>query len=90
MISEIDRNRIIEYAKKYNVETVILFGSSLEEDNPRDIDIGIKGIRPELFFNFYGELMRCLSKPVDVVDLSSECLFNRLVEERGVRIYGRT
>lgn len=90
MISEIDRNRIIEYAKKYNVETVILFGSSLVEDNPKDIDIGIRGIKPELFFNFYGELMRNLSRPVDIVDLSTECLFNRLVEERGVKIYART
>lgn len=88
MISEKDKNRIIEYAKKYKVSSVILFGSSLERDDARDIDIGIKGIRPELFFNFYGELMRHLSKPIDIVDLSIECLFNKLVEERGVRIYG--
>lgn len=88
MISEKDKNRIIEYARKYKVHTIILFGSSVEKDDARDIDIGVKGIEPRLFFDFYAELMRNLSKPVDIVDLSSECLFNKLVEERGIKIYG--
>jgi len=54
----------------------------------RDIDIGVKGLAPELFFDFCWELYRDLSKPVDVIDLSKECLFNRLVEKDGWVIYG--
>jgi hypothetical protein len=59
----------------------------LESDQPQDIDLGVKGIAPELF-KFYGELLRQLPRPVDLVDLSVRSMFNRLVEEKGIRIYG--
>ena len=76
------------YAKKYKLEKVILFGSSKERIDARDIDIGVKGIAPELFFKFCGELYMNLSKPVDVIDLSKDCLFNRLIEKDGLVLYG--
>ena len=89
MISERERKIIILYAKKYNVSSIFLFGSSIEKDKEsNDIDIGVKGIEPRLFFKFYAELFKHLSKPVDLVDLSKRSLFNDLVEETGVRIYG--
>ncbi|PIY16637.1 MAG: hypothetical protein COZ15_05000 [Elusimicrobia bacterium CG_4_10_14_3_um_filter_49_12_50_7] len=88
MISKIDENAIIECARKYKVREIILFGSCVDSETANDIDIGIKGIQPELFFKFYGELMRKLSKDVDVVDLSDKCLFNELVVKRGIEIYG--
>ena len=89
MISEKDKEIIIKYAKKYNVSYVILFGSSTRKDKEsHDIDIGVKGIEPRLFFKFYAELFKNLSKPVDLVDLSRKSLFNELVEETGEKIYG--
>jgi predicted nucleotidyltransferase len=89
MITEKDKDIILQYAKKYDVASVILFGSSISKDREaHDIDIGIKGIKPRLFFKFYAELFKKLSKPVDLVDLSKKSLFNELVEETGVRIYG--
>ena len=89
MISEREKKIIILYAKKYNVSSIFLFGSSIEKDKEsNDIDIGVKGIEPRLFFKFYAELFKHLSKPVDLVDLSKRSLFNDLVEETGVRIYG--
>ena len=89
MITEEDKDTIIRCAKRYNVESVILFGSSTRDDiESNDIDIGVKGIEPRLFFKFYAELFRRLPKPVDLVDLSKKSLFNDLVEETGVRIYG--
>jgi predicted nucleotidyltransferase len=89
MLNEFDKITIVRCAKKYNVSTVYLFGSSLDpEAQARDIDLGVKGIKPNLFFKFYGELLRHLSKPVDLVDLSQKNLFNDLVEERGLKIYG--
>lgn len=89
MLSESDKTVIIRYAKKYNAETIYLFGSCLNADtHARDIDLGVKGIDPKLFFKFYGELMRNLTKPVDLVDLSQKTLFNALVEKRGAKIYG--
>ena len=89
MISEKDKEIIIKYAKKYKVSYVILFGSSTRKDREsNDIDIGVNGIEPRLFFDFYADLFKYLSKPVDLVDLSKKSLFNKLVEKRGIRIYG--
>ena len=89
MLSESDKNTIIKFAQKYNVSALYLFGSSLEENaEARDIDLGVKGIDPMLFFKFYGELSRHVSKEVDLVDLSQKTRFNELVEKRGIKIYG--
>ena len=89
MITEEDKDTIMRCAKRYDVESVILFGSSTRDDiESNDIDIGVKGIEPRLFFKFYAELFRRLSKPVDLVDISKKSLFTDLVEETGVRIYG--
>jgi len=89
MIAEPDKAAILECAKRYNVSVVYLFGSALEPDvDAHDIDVGVKGIEPEHFFKFYGELMKHVSKPVDLVDLSEESRFSKLVEETGMKIYG--
>ncbi len=88
MLTERDKDIVLQCAKKYNVSSIILFGSSIRKDKKsNDIDIGVKGIEPRLFFKFYAELFKYLSKPVDLVDLSKKSLFNDLVEETGVRIY---
>ena len=88
MISEKDKNTILMYAKKYNLEKVILFGSAKERIDARDIDIGVRGISPNLFFDFCWELYRDLSKPVDIIDLTKDCLFNKLIEQDGLVLYG--
>jgi len=79
----------IRCAEKYKVSSIYLFGSSLDRNSEyNDIDLAVKGIKPEVFFKFYGELLRSLSKPVDLVDLSKKSLFNQIIEEKGVKIYG--
>ena len=89
MLSEDDKKIILQYAKKYDVASIILFGSSLEKGKKaKDIDLGVKGIKPQLFFKFYAELYKYLSKPVHLIDLSKKSLFNDLVEETGQKIYG--
>jgi predicted nucleotidyltransferase len=89
MISKRDKEIITRCAKKYMASTIqnYLFGSSLDRDSePNDIDLAVERIRPELVFKFYGELLRSLSKPVDLVDLSRKSLFNRIIEEKGIKI----
>ena len=72
MISEKDKEVIIQYARKYNVSCVYLFGSSTHENSEaNDIDLAVKGIVPKLFFKFYGELLRNLSKPVNISEYSA-------------------
>jgi predicted nucleotidyltransferase len=88
MITEVEKSIILQCAEKYNVTAVFLFGSAVEQDDVNDIDLGIKGISPELFFKLYTELVKRLTKPVDLVDLSFKSLFNDIVEENGMKIYG--
>ncbi len=91
MITEEEKQIIVKYAKKYNILYVILFGSSLSKDQEaNDIDLAVKGIEPSLFFKFYAELFKSLSKPVDLIDLSIKSSFCEYVEETGVKIYGQT
>ena len=87
MITNEEKQIIVNYADKYQVEKIILFGSSIYSDNYNDIDIGVKGIRPELFFDFYSKLFFSLSKTVDIVNLDYENSFNQLIEQDGVKIY---
>ena len=88
MIADRDRRIIKEIAAKYHAKRVVLFGSSLSPDmESRDIDIGVEGIDEKDFFNFYGELLFALSKPVDVVDLSTESRFVELIQREGIPLY---
>ncbi|MHA1344048.1 MAG: hypothetical protein ACTSQG_08685 [Promethearchaeota archaeon] len=88
MLSEKDKDIILKYARKYKLEKVLLFGSSKKKKDAKDIDLAVKGLNPKLFFNFYWELYRDLSKPLDLIDLSEDCLFNRIIEKEGLILYG--
>lgn len=80
---------IRDVSQRYHVRRVLLFGSSLEAaDDTHDIDLAVEGVEPEVFFEYYGDLMMQLPRPVDVVDLSSSSKFNALILRDGVAIYG--
>ena len=88
MIADKDKRIIKEIAAKYRAKRVVLFGSSLSPDREgRDIDIGVEGIDEKDFFTFYGELLFALSKPVDVVDLSTKSRFVELIQREGIPLY---
>jgi predicted nucleotidyltransferase len=88
MITDKDRQIIVKTAAKYHATQVVLFGSSLSLDSEsRDIDIGVEGIEDKDFFTFYGDLLCALSKPVDVIDLSSKSRFVELIKQEGVHLY---
>ena len=89
MIEEKDKRIIISFAEKFHVGEVYLFGSSLDNAmEANDIDLAVRGISPALFFDFYGKLLRHLSKPIDLVDLSKRSQFTELIEKQAVKIYG--
>ena len=55
MISKKDKEIITRCAEKYGVSSVYLFGSALDKNRGyNDIDLAVKGIKPEVFFKFYG------------------------------------
>jgi len=88
MILEEDKKIILKYAKEYKLSSVILFGSALTSEIPNDIDLGVKGLRPELFFDFCWKVYQDLSRPIDIIDLSKKSSFNDLIERDGIVIYG--
>lgn len=90
MISEQDKAIITDIARRYGAREVLLLGSSADPSREaNDIDLAVEGIAPERFFSFYGDLLFGLSKPVDLIDLSNNTKFNRLVYQEGIRVYGR-
>ncbi|MDI6783928.1 MAG: hypothetical protein QME64_07520 [bacterium] len=88
MISEKDKSIILSYAKQYHATKVILFGSAKDKSESKDIDLGIRGIAPALFFEFCWQVYRDASKPVDIIDLETDSLFTRLIEKDGLVLYG--
>jgi predicted nucleotidyltransferase len=89
MISNEDKQKIIDAAKKYGVSRILLFGSSaIAGKESRDIDLGVSGLPPKQFFMFYSELYFSLSKPVDLVELESKSRFANMVAEEGMPLYG--
>ena len=89
MISNEDKYRLLEIAKKYQVSKLYLFGSNLDsERKPNDIDLAVEGISDSLFFKFYSELIFSLSMPVDLVDLKKDSLLNKMVKSEGILLYG--
>ena len=91
MISEQDRAMIVDVARRYDVKGVLLFGSSIDPNREaKDIDLAVEGIAPQKFFDFYGDLLFALSKPVDLVDLARNSKFNRLIYQEGIRLYGES
>ena len=89
MISKKDEKTIITFAKKFDVKEIYLFGSSLDQEHEaNDIDLAIRGIAPDLFFDFYGKLLRYLSKPVDIINLANSSRLTESIEAQAVKIHG--
>ena len=89
MISLKEKSIIKKLASRYRVKRVLLFGSSLYKKTARDIDLAVEGVAPQKFFSFYADLYFSLPKPVDLVDLTRDTSFNRMVREDGLLIYGK-
>ena len=88
MITEDDRMAIAEVAAGYAVNRVVLFGSSADPVHQgRDIDLAVEGLPPSEFFAFYGDLLFSVSKPVDLIDLSTESEFAQRVRSEGIPVY---
>jgi len=91
MLSESDKNIILEKSQKYEVKKIFLFGSSSKNlKEPNDIDLAVEGLNPRKFFSFYSELMFSLSKPVDLCDLNDLNKFSEYITNSGILIYDKS
>ena len=77
--------------EKYNADKVLLFGSVLDKDRfylRSDVDLAVSGLKDELFYKAYAEVMNILSGfEVDLLDYK-ECResLKKEIKERGVEL----
>ncbi len=89
MISDENKKKIVKIAKRYNVSKIILFGSCAQDKREgNDIDLAVEGVSPSEFYNFYGDLLFGLPKPVDIVNLSHKNKFTQMIFREGIILYG--
>lgn len=86
-----DLQNVVSYLNSIGIEEIYLFGSIArnEANEDSDIDIAVRGIQPEDFFQIYGELLMKVSLPLDLVDLNLQEEFgNRLIKNKKLeRLY---
>jgi predicted nucleotidyltransferase len=90
MVSSKDRATIATLARRYGAAKVWLFGSSMHPGKTGgDLDLVVEGLAPARFFQFMGELMLSLSKPMDLIALEKRSRLSKLIRRDGIAIYGR-
>jgi predicted nucleotidyltransferase len=85
-----DLAKIVSISKKYGAEKVFLFGSCLEKvESARDIDIAVKGVKPERFFEMYGKILGAVASEIDLIPLEDiREHFAKRILETGRLLYG--
>lgn len=83
--------KIISLSKEFDAEKVLLFGSCLEDvASAHDIDIAVKGVKPEKFFEMYGRILGVVDSEIDLIPLEdTREHFAKRILEKGRLIYGR-
>ncbi len=83
--------KVVSLSKEFGAEKVLLFGSCLEDvESAQDIDIAVKGVKPEKFFEMYGRILSEVDSEVDLIPLEdTREHFAKRILEKGRLIYGR-
>jgi predicted nucleotidyltransferase len=90
MISDRDKATVATLARRHGADRVWLFGSSANgRKQGHDLDLAVEGVAPARFFQFLGDLMLSLSKPVDLVSLKKGSKLGALIRRDGIPIYGK-
>lgn len=76
--------KIITLAKAYGAVRLILFGSSVDTpEEARDIDLACDGVSGWKLYELAARLEEELHARLDIVPLSPQTRFTRLIERRG-------
>ncbi|MBQ9537766.1 MAG: nucleotidyltransferase domain-containing protein [Treponema sp.] len=64
---------------------IYLFGSQAtgKAHSKSDVDLGVKGLPPRLFFRMHSDLEKALKMPVDLVDFDCQIDFFNLLQKVG-------
>lgn len=86
-----DLHNAVSYLNSIGIEEIYLFGSIArnEANEDSDIDIAVRGIKPENFFQVYGELLMKVTHSFDLVDLNLQEEFgDKLIKDNQLeRLY---
>lgn len=83
-IGQLQIQKIIAVAKSYGAVRLILFGSSLDTpEEARDIDLACDGVQGWKLYELAARLEEELQAPLDIVPLSPQTRFTKLIEQRG-------
>jgi len=76
--------------KKYNIETVFLFGSVAAGRSRKDsdVDLYVSFLPENEYWTFRHELEEAVQLPIDLYTDSDDHKFVRKIIERGERLYG--
>ena len=82
---------MISLSKEFGAEKVLLFGSCIDDvESAHDIDVAIKGVKPEKFFEMYGRILGEVDSELDLIPLEdTREYFAKLILEKGKLLYGR-
>ena len=71
--------------KEAGCTEIFLFGSQAtgEATSASDVDLGVKGLPPKLFFRIHSDLEEALRMPVDLVDFDYQKDFYELLNRIG-------
>jgi len=85
-----DIDKIVSISKEFGAEKVFLFGSCLEKiESAHDIDVAVKGVKPERFFEMYGKILGAVASRIDLIPLEDiREHFSKRILESGRLIYG--
>ncbi len=80
-----DISNVVSYLNSIGLEEIYLFGSIArnEATEDSDIDIAVRGIKAEEFFQVYGELMMRTSHTLDLIDLNLQESFGKQLSNSG-------
>ena len=86
-----DISEIIRISKEYDAEKVFLFGSCLDKmESAKDIDIAVKGVNPDKFFEMYGRILGVAENEIDLIPIENvREHFANTIFEKGMLIYGK-
>ena len=78
-------SRATDLLKKAGCTEIYLFGSQAtgRANENSDIDLGVKGLPPRLFFRMHSNLEEALKMPVDLVDFDCQTDFFALLKRVG-------
>ena len=88
---ESEVKKVIDIAKEYGAEKIILFGSCIGDiKSAQDIDIAVAGVKPEFFFEMYGKILSETLTDMDLIPLEyAREHFSKRIFEQGRLLYAR-